>query len=56
MAKAKRGKTILTTKNWRGTCPKCERTGTKLLWEMTEGEKKMKVCKICDATARNKAG
>ena len=56
MAKAKRGKTNATIKNWRGTCPKCKRTGTRLLWEVSEGEEKLKVCKICDATARNKAG
>ena len=56
MAKAKRGKTIRTTKDWRGTCAKCKRTGSKLLWELTEGEDKLKVCKVCDASARNKAG
>ena len=55
MAKAKRGKTIQNIKDHRGTCPKCKRTGTKLLWEITEGEDKLKICKICDATARNKA-
>ena len=56
MAKTKRGKSIITTKGWRGTCPKCKRTGARLLWEVTEGEAKLKVCKICDATIRNKAG
>jgi len=55
MAKAKRGKTNLTVKNWRGTCPKCSRTGVKLLWEIKEGEQNLKVCKVCDAAARNKA-
>ena len=55
MAKPKRGKTNLTVKNWRGTCPKCNKTGKKLLWDMKENDKSMKVCKICDAVARNKA-
>lgn len=55
MAKPKRGKSAKLVKNWRGTCPKCGRTGARLLWDMTDGDKKLKVCKLCDATARNKA-
>ena len=56
MAKPKRGKTNLTVKNWRGTCPKCSKTGKKLLWDMKDDAgKTIKVCKICDAVERNKA-
>lgn len=48
MSKPKRGKTIRTMKNWRGECPKCHRTGVRLLWEATdEDSKKLKVCKRC---------
>jgi len=47
MAKPKRGKLIKSTKNWRGSCPACERTGVKLLWVKTEGESELKVCKRC---------
>ncbi|MCL2406319.1 MAG: hypothetical protein FWC95_00165 [Defluviitaleaceae bacterium] len=56
MAKAKRGKTNLTVKGWRGSCPQCSRTGVRLLWE-TKGEddKNIKICKVCDAAIRNKA-
>ena len=47
MPKPKRGKLARTIKNWRGNCPACTRTGVKLLWEKTEGEKTLKVCKQC---------
>ena len=46
MPKPKRGKLVHTT-GWRGTCPKCSRTGVKVLWEKTEGDKTLKVCKRC---------
>ncbi|MDR0957758.1 MAG: hypothetical protein LBM16_00890 [Clostridiales bacterium] len=49
MAKPKRGKAAKSVKNWRGNCPACSRTGVKLLWDKTEGDKKLKVCKICGA-------
>jgi rRNA maturation endonuclease Nob1 len=42
MAKAKRGKNIKTL-GWRGTCPSCNKTGVKLLWE----KDKLHVCKAC---------
>ncbi len=42
MAKAKRGKNIKTL-GWRGTCPSCQKTGVKLLWE----KEKLHVCKAC---------
>ncbi|MGL4344039.1 MAG: hypothetical protein ACRCTE_02500 [Cellulosilyticaceae bacterium] len=43
MAKNKRGHWIKKEKGWRGTCPLCQRTGVKLLWE----KDKTKVCKQC---------
>ncbi|MCL2286122.1 MAG: hypothetical protein FWC32_07110 [Firmicutes bacterium] len=51
MPKPKRGKLARTIKSWRGTCPACNRTGVKLLWEKTEGDKPQKVCKQCSAAA-----
>jgi hypothetical protein len=44
---SKRGKLARAIKGWRGSCPACSRTGVKLLWEKTEGEKTLKVCKQC---------
>ena len=49
MPKPKRGKLIKSTPGWRGTCPLCNRTGVKLLWEKTVNESKKKVCKQCGA-------
>jgi len=51
MPKPKRGKLARTIKGWRGTCPGCNRTGVKLLWEKTEGDKPVKVCKQCGSAA-----
>jgi len=51
MPKPKRGKLAHTIKSWRGTCPACNRTGVKLLWEKTEGDKPIKVCKQCGASS-----
>ena len=53
MPKPKRGKNAKATQGWRGTCPLCNRTGVRVLWEKNEGDKKLKICKRCDATARN---
>ena len=47
MAKTTRGKTIKKILNWRGSCPICQRTGVKLLWDKIVDNKKLKVCKIC---------
>ena len=47
MPKPKRGKLAKAVKNWRCTCPICKRTGVKILWEKTEGEQKLRVCKQC---------
>lgn len=50
MGKAKRGRNIKSTANWRGVCPVCKREGVKLLWEKTgEDNAKLKVCKACGA-------
>ena len=51
MPKPKRGKLARTIKEWRGTCPACNRTGVKLLWEKTEGDKPIKVCKQCGSSS-----
>ena len=49
MSKAHRGSGIRDlTKNGRGACPVCKRTGLKVLYENTVGEKKFKVCKECN--------
>jgi len=49
MPKPKRGKLVKVMQSWRGTCPLCNRTGVKLLWEKTVGEDKKSVCKQCGA-------
>jgi len=49
MPKLKRGKLARMTKEWRGTCPSCNRTGVKMLWEKKDGEESIKVCKRCAA-------
>ena len=49
MAKPKRGKLARVIKGWRGTCPACNRTGVKILWEKNVDEKTLKVCKQCGA-------
>ena len=43
MAKTKRGPWAKKEKNWRGTCPLCNRPRVKLMWE----KNKTKVCKRC---------
>lgn len=46
MAKAKRGRNIKAV-GWRGTCPVCNRTGVKILWDKTVDGNKTKCCKAC---------
>jgi hypothetical protein len=48
MGKAHRGKPLRQSngKN-RGTCPVCNRTGVKRVFEVTQGEATVKVCKCC---------
>lgn len=48
MGKTHRGKGLNEYPNKaRGKCPKCGRTGVKLLYELKEGENTIKVCKLC---------
>lgn len=48
MGKAKRGKNLKKTANWRGTCPVCNRGRVKLLWvALNEDKKEIKCCKLC---------
>ena len=49
MPKAHRGKTLMSMPSrGRGTCPVCNTTRIKLLYEVTgEDEKMLKVCKKC---------
>ncbi|MCL2203290.1 MAG: hypothetical protein FWB88_05075 [Defluviitaleaceae bacterium] len=49
MPKPKRGKLAKLNKDWRGTCPLCNRTGVKILWEKSDDGKPLKVCKQCGA-------
>ncbi|MCL1989252.1 MAG: hypothetical protein FWG64_14965 [Firmicutes bacterium] len=49
MPKPKRGRAVKNTATWKGTCPVCNRTGVKLLWEKTVDENKKAVCKWCGA-------
>ncbi len=54
MAKAHRGAGILDqVGRGRGTCPICKRTGIKLFYEREANEKKVMVCKQCDAALKN---
>ncbi len=55
MSKAHRGKGIREEKNrGRGTCPVCNKTAVKVLYEQEiDGAKKM-ICKICKAAIKNK--
>ena len=55
MAKPHRGKSIITLVNHgRETCPVCQRTAVKVLYEVTIKEKTVKVCKICRAALANR--
>lgn len=54
MSKAHRGTGIRNEFNsGRGTCPICKKTGIKVLYEATIDEKKVKICKTCNATKKN---
>ncbi|ADK81400.1 hypothetical protein [Sediminispirochaeta smaragdinae] len=49
MSKAHRGSGIRELiKSGRGTCPLCNRTGIKLLYEVEKEGKKIKICKECN--------
>jgi RNA polymerase subunit RPABC4/transcription elongation factor Spt4 len=50
MGKTHRGKGIQELfAHGRGTCPVCNTTGIKILYEQDAGGKKVKVCKPCKA-------
>ncbi len=50
MAKAHRGAGIRDqVKNGRGTCPSCNRTAIKVMYEVEIDGNKSKVCKQCSA-------
>ena len=54
MSKAHRGTGIREEKNGgRGTCPICNRTNIKVLYETTIDEKKAMICKACNAHKKN---
>ncbi|MCI6673363.1 MAG: hypothetical protein SPL79_03925 [Sphaerochaetaceae bacterium] len=57
MSKAHRGAGIRKEhpNQGRGTCPVCKRSGVKLLYEQTVDDKKVNVCKACDAHIKNVA-
>jgi hypothetical protein len=49
MGKNHRGKGIVTLPaHGRGECPVCHRTGIKLLYDIKQEEKTIKVCKVCN--------
>jgi len=55
MSKAHRGKGILDQfAHGRGTCPVCNRTNVKILYEQENGALKIKICKICKAAVKHK--
>ncbi|MBP7494250.1 MAG: hypothetical protein KA771_02030 [Spirochaetales bacterium] len=56
MSKAHRGAGLRSQPSrGRGTCPLCKKTGVKVVYEVTAGEKKVMICKPCKAAlARGK--
>ena len=54
MSKNHRGKGIRDLfARGRGTCPVCNTTGIKLLYEQESDGKKIKVCKFCKAAIKS---
>ena len=54
MSKAHRGKGIRDLfARGRGTCPVCNASGVKLLYEQEADGKKIKVCKLCKAAIKH---
>lgn len=49
MAKIRRGKSLKREGYGRGTCPVCKRPRVRLAWEVKQGDKKIKICKACNA-------
>jgi ribosomal protein L37AE/L43A len=53
MAKAHRGAGVRElVKSGRGTCPLCRRTGIKVLYEREAQDKKIVICKQCEAAVK----
>ncbi|MGH4036685.1 MAG: hypothetical protein ACRQFF_02420 [Sphaerochaeta sp.] len=56
MSKAHRGTGIREEFNHgRSTCPICKKENIKCLYETTIDDKKVKICKTCNATRKNNA-
>lgn len=53
MAKTRRGKTLKRDGYERGTCPICNKTRVKLAWEVKNGDKRIRICKVCNARILN---
>ena len=55
MSKAHRGRPLKeeTPGAGRGTCPVCKRSGIKRLYEREVGEKKLVLCKQCNAAVKS---
>ncbi len=55
MSKAHRGRPLKgeTPGSGRGNCPLCKRSGIKLLYTYEAGEKKIVLCKQCNAAVKN---
>lgn len=55
MSKSHRGKGIRDqVKHGRGVCPQCNHENVKVLYEHEIDGQKVKICKICNATIKNK--
>ncbi|MCQ2611818.1 MAG: hypothetical protein MJ169_08720 [Treponema sp.] len=55
MSKSHRGTGVRTLPNHgRGTCAICKKDGVKTLYEKEVDGNKVKICKICNATLKNK--
>jgi len=53
MSKAHRGAGLAEeVQKGKGQCPVCKRTGIKLLYELEVDEKKLKLCKQCNAAVK----
>ena len=54
MAKSHRGAGIREeVRQGRGSCPLCKRTGIKVMYEKETNDKKVMLCKQCDAALKN---
>jgi hypothetical protein len=54
MSKAHRGKGLKEAiKGGRGVCPVCKRENVKVVYEIENGEEKVKICKTCRAAIKH---